>query len=106
LADDPDVEAFPAVLVAFYAPIALLIERLAADTSRTRLDRAIEVMTALIDRIAELGIVRVQEFDEGGRLVGMDRDVAAYPLRTSRARTSTASCSGFATASRAITSRW
>ncbi len=76
LPDDPGGCAFPTVLQDWYRPIAELISRLAADSSRPLLDRHVEVMTALLDRIAEHGIVRAQEFDEDGALIGLDRDVA------------------------------
>ena len=77
LPDDPDGAAFPQVLRDWWRPMAELIDRLAADSSRPLRDRHVEVMTALLARIAEHGIVRAQEFDEDGTLIGLDRDVAA-----------------------------
>jgi hypothetical protein len=77
LPGDPEGSEFPAALRDFYRPVAELIDRLAGETGRPLLDRQIEVMTVLLDRIAEYGIVRIQDFDEdSGELVGMDRDIA------------------------------
>ncbi|MFI5938058.1 hypothetical protein [Actinoplanes sp. NPDC051494] len=76
LPDDPDDETFPATLRDLYWPVAELTDRLAADTRRSIRDRGVEVMTLLFARIAELGIVRAQEFDDGD-LIGLDRDIAA-----------------------------
>lgn len=77
LPDDPDGAVFPQVLRDWYRPVAGLVDRLAAATHRPLRDRHREVMTVLIQQIAEHGIVRAQEFDEDGIAVGMDRDVAA-----------------------------
>ena len=77
LADDQD-GYYPQVLLDFYRPVAERAAQLAGETSRPVRDRGVEVMTLLLDRIAELGILRAQEFDDdGGELIGLDRDIAA-----------------------------
>lgn len=77
LPGDPDGEHIPAPLKDFYRPVDEFVESLAQEGHRSLRERRIEVMRFLLDRIAELGIVRVQAFDEDGALLGMDRDIAA-----------------------------
>lgn len=76
LADDPEDVEFPPALRDWYRPVAELVDRLASDTGRPVRKRSVEVMTLLLDRIAEHTIVRAQELDEDGDLIGLDRDVA------------------------------
>lgn len=77
LPDEPDGSVFPHALREFYRPVAELLDRIAGDSSRPRLARGVEVMTLLMAQIAKFGIVRAQEFDDEGQLVGLDADIAA-----------------------------
>lgn len=77
LPEDPNGDEFPQRLRDWYRPVADLIDRLAADTGRPVRQRSTEVMTLFIQQIAEHCIVRAQEVDEDGDLIGLDRDVAA-----------------------------
>lgn len=78
LPGEPADPVFPQALRDWYRPVADLAERLAADTGRPLYDRHVQVMTVLLQQIAEHAIVRAQDFDEdSGELLGLDRDVAA-----------------------------
>jgi hypothetical protein len=77
LPDEPTDPVYPTALKDLYGPVAALIDHLAGESERSLRDRSLEVMTLLLDRIAELGILRAQEFDEDGVRIGVDRDIAA-----------------------------
>jgi len=79
LPQKPDDDVYPQMLRTFYEPVAALIDHLAAETVRPIQDRCVEVMTLLLDRIADQAILRAVDDDsEGGDpAAAFDRDIAS-----------------------------